>query len=30
LESDCAILYSEDLHNGHQIDQKLTVKNPFV
>ncbi|RYE18497.1 MAG: PIN domain-containing protein [Sphingobacteriaceae bacterium] len=30
LESDCATLYSEDLHNGHLIDEKLTIKNPFV
>ncbi len=30
LESNCAILYSKDLHNGHLIEQKLVIKNPFV
>jgi predicted nucleic acid-binding protein len=29
LESGCAILYSEDMHDGQVIDGKLTVKNPF-
>lgn len=29
LESNCTILYSEDLHNGQQIEGKLTIKNPF-
>jgi len=24
----CSILYTEDLHDGHQIE-KLTIKNPF-
>lgn len=29
LESNCTIIYSEDLHDGQVIDEKLTVKNPF-
>ena len=29
LESHCNILYSEDLHDGQEIEGKLTVKNPF-
>ncbi len=29
LETNCAILYSEDLHDGQIIEGKLTVKNPF-
>jgi predicted nucleic acid-binding protein len=29
LESNCSILYSEDLNNGQVIEGKLTVKNPF-
>lgn len=29
IESGCTILYSEDLHDGQVIDEKLTVKNPF-
>jgi predicted nucleic acid-binding protein len=29
LESNCTIVYSEDLHDGQVIDEKLTVKNPF-
>ena len=29
LESNCTIIYSEDLHDGQVIDEKLKVKNPF-
>jgi predicted nucleic acid-binding protein len=29
LESECNILYSEDLQNGQVIEGKLTVQNPF-
>jgi len=29
LESDCSVLYSEDLQHGQVIEQILTVKNPF-
>lgn len=30
LESDCLILLSEDMQHGIVIDQKLTIKNPFL
>jgi predicted nucleic acid-binding protein len=30
LESDCTVLYSEDMQDGQIIEGKLTVKNPFV
>ncbi len=29
IESNCSILYSEDLHDGQLIEGLLTVKNPF-
>ncbi|WTM30151.1 putative nucleic acid-binding protein, contains PIN domain [Chitinophaga sp. 180180018-2] len=29
LESNCSVLYSEDLHNGQVINGKITIKNPF-
>lgn len=29
LESNCSILYSEDLQDGQLIEKKLIVKNPF-
>ena len=29
IESNCAILYSEDLQNGQVIENELTIKNPF-
>ncbi len=29
LEVDCKILYSEDLQDGQQIDNQLTIINPF-
>jgi predicted nucleic acid-binding protein len=30
LESGCNILYSEDMHNGQIIENKLTIVNPFI
>lgn len=30
LEAGCTTLYSEDLQHGQLIDQRLTVKNPFL
>jgi len=30
LQAGCAILYSEDLQDGQLIDQKLTIRNPFI
>ena len=30
LEAGCAILYSEDLDDGHTIHGQLTIRNPFV
>ena len=30
IESDCTLLYSEDLQNGQVIDESLTIVNPFV
>lgn len=30
IETDCSILYSEDMQNGHSIDGKLTIVNPFL
>ena len=29
LQSNCATLWSEDLHNGLVIEERLTVRNPF-
>ena len=29
LESNCKVLYSEDLQNGQVIEGALTIKNPF-
>ena len=29
LESNCAVLYSEDMQDGQVIEGKLTVRNPF-
>jgi len=28
LEADCTVFYSEDLHDGHAIEN-LTIRNPF-
>lgn len=30
LQAGCTTLYSEDLQDGQTIDQKLTIRNPFV
>lgn len=30
LESNCRILYTEDMHNKHSIDNKLKIVNPFA
>jgi predicted nucleic acid-binding protein len=30
IESNCVVLYSEDMNNGQIIDNKLTIVNPFV
>jgi predicted nucleic acid-binding protein len=30
LEARCTTLYSEDLQDGHTIDGKLTIRNPFI
>jgi predicted nucleic acid-binding protein len=29
LEANCAVLYSEDLQDGHVIDARMTIRNPF-
>ena len=29
VESQCAILYSENMHNGHRFEE-LQIKNPFL
>ena len=29
LEAGCDTLFSEDLHEGHLIDGRLTIRNPF-
>jgi predicted nucleic acid-binding protein len=29
LEARCTILYSEDMQDGHVIDHRLTIRNPF-
>jgi predicted nucleic acid-binding protein len=30
LESNCNILYSEDMQHGHLIDKRLIIVNPFL
>ena len=30
LEAECVILYSEDMHHGLNVEDKLTILNPFV
>jgi len=30
LQAGCTTLYSEDLPDGQIIDQKLTIRNPFI
>lgn len=29
LENNCTILYSEDLHHGQVIEERLSIMNPF-
>ncbi|OFW03464.1 MAG: pilus assembly protein [Acidobacteria bacterium RIFCSPLOWO2_02_FULL_68_18] len=29
LQAECTTLYSEDLQDGHVIDGRLTIRNPF-
>lgn len=29
LENNCTILYSEDMHHNHHIENKLSIVNPF-
>lgn len=29
LEANCTVLYSEDMHDGLVIDDRLTIRNPF-
>ena len=30
LEANCDIVYSEDFHEGQAIDDRLTIRNPFI
>jgi len=30
FESNCSILYSEDMQHGHCIDKRLNIVNPFM
>lgn len=30
LEAGCAVLFSEDPHDGQVIDGRLTIRNPFA
>lgn len=30
LEGGCTVLWTEDLHDGWVVDERLTVRNPFV
>jgi predicted nucleic acid-binding protein len=30
LEARCSILYSEDLQDGQVIEERLTIRNPFI
>jgi len=30
LESGCSTLYTEDMHNGQVIEDRLKIVNPFV
>lgn len=30
LENGCKILYSEDMHHNHLIEEKLRIINPFI
>lgn len=30
LQADCTILYSEDMHHGLIVENRLTIVNPFI
>ena len=30
LEADCHILYSEDLHHGLVVENRMKIINPFI
>jgi predicted nucleic acid-binding protein len=30
IESNCSVLFSEDMNNGQTIDNKIKIINPFV
>lgn len=30
LDAECAVLYTEDLHDAQVIDGRLTIRNPFA
>lgn len=30
MHADCTILYSEDMHHGLVIENRLTILNPFI
>jgi predicted nucleic acid-binding protein len=30
IQSQCDVLYSEDMHNGLLVEKKLTILNPFI
>lgn len=30
IESECTILYSEDMNNGQEIEGKMRIVNPFI
>lgn len=30
LEKKCTVLFSEDMHNGHIIERRLRILNPFI
>ncbi|MBI4619581.1 MAG: PIN domain-containing protein [Desulfobacterales bacterium] len=30
LENNCTILYTEDMQDGHTIENRLKIVNPFV
>lgn len=30
LKQECSILFTEDLHHGQRIENRLTIQNPFV
>lgn len=30
IENNCAILYSEDMHNSHNVENSLKITNPLI